>query len=316
MGSFTLADKLAPPTVLGLEAWVECASTGLRAERVSFAAKGSDLPRLDGVIFLDKRGRVRQPPLMPYLPFTFTPTPTDRTARIYRQWISVAALLAKDITRRGIVKFIALPPSILDARPFQWAGLNVEIRYTFASALPVDKSQFDSSVRKNIRRAADAGYFVERTHEWDAVMACLRDTESAKGFSHGLDASSLASSSRHMGDETFRGYVVRNSAGAVASGGVRLHLPGGTAIDWVQGTLRGYLSDGVNQLMYAHVLDDLTAHGASGFDFGGANIAAVAAAKATWGMPLVPYLRVSGYDLRHAYRTARSIKRWTFHRSH
>ena len=298
--------------VLGSDSWLEwvASTTGLKPERVSIGADGSPAPRIDLIWFVDKRGRVQQPSLMPYLPMAYRSTQTDRNERLYRQWTLVAGLLAQEIAHRGLVKYISLPPGIIDGRPFLWAGFNVETRYTFLTPLPINYSQIDSSVRKRIRQASESGYVVERTDDWNAITECVRSTEARQDFSTHLRSSDLASASEVLGADLFRGYVVRDASGFAASGGIRLHSPGHVAIDWLQGTMRDRLRDGVNQLMYSGVFEDLALHGARAFDYTGANIAPVAAAKATWGVPLVPYLRIGAYDLRHAYRTARSVRRW------
>ena len=306
------AHLLAPPSVLGSDGWVawQAEKSGLTPERVEYTARGNDLPRLEGTIYVDKKGRLRQPRFGPYLPLSYTTTPVDRTEKLYRQWISVAEPFAQEIVKRGVVGYIALPPGMLDARPFQWAGLDVKLHYTFASPLPIDPAQYKLEVRKRTRKAIKAGYVAERSTDWDEIMACLVDTEAAHHFTHKLDAQALSRVHTLMGDESFRGYVVRDQDGVAVSGGVRLHQTGSTAIDWLQGTRRSHLSGGVAKLMYSHVLDDLAAAGASDFDYGGANINSVAAAKAAWGIPLVPYLNVGGFDARNAYHTAKSTKKW------
>jgi hypothetical protein len=312
------AHELSPPAVLGSEGWVRWVSeiSGLTSEFVSYSSPGKDIPRLEGTVFFDAKGRFRQPKFGPYLALSYTPGAAAQTERRYRQWVSVAELFASDIVERGLAGSIALPPGMLDARPFQWAGLNVQLRYTFAAPLPVNSEQFQPDIRRRVRRATEAGYVAERSTDWAGIMDCLLDTEEAQDFKHDLTVESLRSAHRSMGDESFRGYVVRDPDGTAVSGGVRLHEPGTTAINWLQGTRRSHLSEGVTQLMYSFVLDDLAAAGASDFDYVGANIKSVAAAKAGWGLPLVPYLLVGSFDTRNAYGVARSTKRWATRARH
>lgn len=308
--------SIPPMTVLGSDGWVQWITerTGWRAERVQYSAEQNGLPSLEGVLYLDSRGRLRHPPLCPYLPFNFTTTDTDRSARLYPQWTTVASQFAAEMVRRGIVGHVALPPGILDARPFQWAGLHVQVRYTFTTALPLNVANADKSVRNRMRRAISLGYEVERTDDWEALVGCLKGTEGAKGFSHNLDADALSRAATLMGEDSFRCYVVRNSDGLAVSGAVRLWQPGGSAIAWTNGSLRHHLPNGVAQLLAGHTIEDLATAGATSFDYGGANIETVAAAKSAWGMALTPYLLVSGYDFRHLYRSARSARIWALRR--
>jgi len=289
--------------------WVET-TWGLRPLRVTYSQPGRLLPRLEGVLYLDKRGAVRNPPLNPYMPFTFYPTNTRKVDKLTGQWLTVSSLLAEDLATRGLIGSISLPPGMIDGRSLQWKGFNVGIRYTFSVLLPVDSSSADSAVRKRIRKAVEAGYVAERSDDWRAIMICLEQTESAKSFTHRIDVKSLVRASELMGEDSFRGYVVRDSKGTAVSGGVRLHAPDSVAIDWVQGAVRERLPYGVNQLIYAYVLEDLASAGAASFDYGGANIPSVAAAKASWGFPLAPYLTITATDLRFLVRSVQSSTKW------
>ena len=89
---------------------------------------------------------------------------------------------------------------------------------------------------------------------------------------------------------------MRDPGGRVVSGGVKLHTPTGVALDLVQGAIRDKLRYGANQLIYAYVLEDLAAPGAVALDYVGGNITAVAAAKAAWGLRLVPYLSIGSKE--------------------
>jgi len=199
---------------------------------------------------------------------------------------------------------LLLPPGITDGRPFAWAGMRVGVSYTYAIPLPMDPKAVSSSVRQKIRKAQSGKYSVSRSDDWAGILECLTATEGAKGFSHRIQARDLALGVDLMGEERFRGYLVRDHKGRPVSGGVRLHTPGHHAIDLVQGTQRAVLPDGANQLMYDFVLRDLTDEGATGFDLCGADIPAVAKAKSAWGMPLVPQLSIDGSSVSADIRRA------------
>lgn len=312
--STTTSGISSQPDPLAADSWLQWNEDvwGLRAERVHYVPAGKDRPSLDGVLYLDRQGRVRLPPLNPYLPFAMNSTNTTRVERLSSQWLAVASLFAQNLSQRKTAGPIALPPGFIDARPFQWAGLRVELRYTFIASMPTDLSLTDNSVRKNMRKARDSGYTVGQSNDWSSIMACLKATELRRSFSHGVDELALEHAHELVGENSLHAHLVRNRHGEAASGGVRLLTPGGMAIDWIQGTKEEDLSSGANQMMYDYVLGDLASARVESFNYGGANIARVARAKAAWGFPLVPYLMVSTPGLRN---TAINLKRYAKQRS-
>lgn len=290
-------------------AWNE-ATWGLRAHRVRYTDGDKELPVLEGVLYLDKRGRVRMPPITPYLPFVFTPTAASRRDRVYRQWLTVGGQLADELARRGIAGRVALSPNIFDARPFQWAGMNVEPRYTFGGVLPHPASAMNGDVRSKIRKAERAGYTAERSKDWEAIAECVGDTAREKALKHTLGAAELAGAADALGAETLRGYLVRGPSGEPASAGVSLHHPGETAIALVMGTRREHLRHGAAQMIHRLTIDDLTEAGARHFEYAGGSVEAVAASKADSGMPLLPFLVLSAPDTTSLGRSVRAMWRW------
>jgi hypothetical protein len=297
---------------LSQEAWLQwnAMTWGLKPERVRYTAKGKDLPALEGVLYTNRRGHVQMPPLNAYLPFQVLNTNTTRPARLNNQWLSIAEQFAADLHTRGITGTIALPPGMMDARPFQWKGFNAAIRYTFTTALPIDSTTIENSVRKRITKAQNEGYTASRTTAWDDILLCLRATEKRKAFQHRLDGAALAEASRMLGESSFRGYVVRDQEGRPVSGGARIFAAGGAAIDWVQGGDSIALRSGVNQLIYSFMLDDLTEAGAMTFNYGGANLERVARAKTEWGFDLTPFLVLNTPGLRHLTKNALATGHW------
>jgi hypothetical protein len=164
-------------------------------------------------------------------------------------------------------------------------------------------------VRKNISKAHRAELKFESTAKPSDLVDCLDATGGRQGFSYQLDKRSLTELFDLIEPANIRGHIVRDQRGAVVSAGVRLLTPAGVSLDWVQGTQSEALRDGAVQMMYGGVLEDLAATGASEFDFGGANIPNVAAAKATWGMNLTPFLTIRQYDTRHLLETASGLAR-------
>lgn len=299
-------------------AWNE-AVWGIRAEEVCIAGERAGAGLISGAVFKNRRGRVVNPPLNPHLPLGYA-IPNAKARREdsqSRMWVEVADQLSDSLTTAGIANSIALPPGLLDARPFTWKGLRAGLSYTYLVELPRDATRANTSVGQKIRKAMARGYYAERSDDWQAIWSCLTETEASKGFSHRLALADLRLGADIMGVDSFRGYVVRDATGQAVSGGVRLHSPGHRALDWVQGTLRPALADGVNQLMYDFVMSDLSEAGAIGFDLAGANIREVALAKSSWGYPLVPYvtLEPAGLlpevrrSLARSARTRRAVHR-------
>jgi hypothetical protein len=268
-----------------------------------------------GALYQDRRGRIITPPLNPHLPIAFisSAAQTQRLDTRSRVWLELGGRLAEILSDRGLGADVILPPEATDARPFTWRGLRAQFSYTYLGTLPRDLSLANPSVAQKIRKASSRGYVAERSDDWVAILSCLTETEVSKGFSHRLTLSGLRLGARLMGPECFRGYVVRDTAGRVVSGGVRLHSPGHRALDWVQGTLRHALKDGVNQLMYDFVMRDLEVAGAAGFDFAGANIEPVAAAKSSWGYPLIPQIKLDspgvGREVRNSLIRMPTVRR-------
>lgn len=280
---------------------------GLKAERVSYSPEGKDLPRLEGVLYLDHRGRVYLPPRNPYLPFSLATSGTIKPDRVYRQYTETMALFAADLARRGLGGPIALPPGLTDARPFQWCGFTVSPRYTFLQPFPLERTFWTDSVEKNIKKAQKLGYSVKRSEDWRLICYCLRATEQAKSFSHHTNENELARCYELLGAEHMVGYLAFDASGEPVSGGIRLVMQGGTELDWSQGAVRSHLNSGINQLLYSFVLEDAVAMGAIRFDWGGANAPPVALAKSAWGAPLVPYMQIEQPRIGSFVRSAAAL---------
>jgi Acetyltransferase (GNAT) domain len=256
------------------------------------------LPAVAAVFYLDRRGRLRMPPLNPYLPLAFHPTAAQSVYRLDRQWLTVSNLLVQEMRRRGLANTLLLPPEILDVRPWQWAGFNLGVAYTFTMDLPHEEELCDAGVRKSIAKAARNGFLCERTRELRPVLDCLQETETRQGFRHRLDLADLELGRELLGAEHFRSYLCRAPNGEPASGSIVLSCPGGRAIAWVTGNKTLHRNSGATQLLMRYLLDDLYASGAVSFDFVGADIPHVSAAKASWGGRLIPYYSLRPYGLR------------------
>lgn len=298
-------DLMKTRSALFLDGWLKFNEEkwGYMPERVLYQIPGKDLPKLEGVFYLNRKGHVVMPPRNPYLPLQFTPTPTEQPYRLYTQWFEVSKLLAEDLGKRGFEGSISFPPGFFDARAFQWLGMDVRIRYTFITSLPIYEKLLDASVKKNINKALRADYSTSHSENWEAIDYCLKKTEEVKDFSHLVSSKELEYACNILGKESFRGYLCKSEKGEPVSGQIKLFLAEGVSIDWSAGTDRNHIKNGVNQLLYKDSFEDMAGNGGKIFDLCGANIESVANAKATWGFPLVPYITISNDTMpRKIYR--------------
>jgi hypothetical protein len=283
---------------------------GLRAHPVSYSINRSGARGLEGWLYLDSDGKVRMPPHNPYLALHFAGTDTNRNSRRYRQWMAVSKLLADDLLLRGVRGSIALPPGLLDARALKWNGFLIGVRYTTIIALPLDISSIDKTIMNDVRKARAMGYSVREEMDWDAIHHCLRQSELRKGFSLKLDRIGLKRCQDLMGDRCVRAFVARDRRASPACAIVTLFKPGATALGWASGTHSDHLRNGVMQLTRLATIEILQRDGASSFDLCGSNIETVAAAKANWGGPLVPYITAEAPGLRAVGRSVRDMVKW------
>lgn len=283
---------------------------GLRAHPVAYPIKGSSTRGLKGWLYLDGDGRVRMPPCNPYLPLHFSGTDTNRNSRRYRQWMTVAKMLADDLLSRGMRGAILLPPGFLDARALKWSGFSIGVRYTTIISLPLDVAAIDKTIMNDVRKSRAMGYSVREETDWHAIHHCLRQSELRKGFSLKVDRTGLQKCQDLVGERLVRAFVARDRQASPVCAIVTLFAPGAIALGWASGTHTDHLRHGVMQLTRLTAIEILQRDGASGFDLCGSNIEAVAAAKANWGGPLIPYITAEQPGARAVARSVRDMVKW------
>lgn len=289
-------------TPLTLDGWLEFNryKWNVTPLRTRLSLEGKEVPSIEAVLYLDKKGRIVRPPLNPYLPVSFYSTPTQKSTKLYRQWIELSELLVQEFKRRGVKGAIPFPPEMIDIRQWQWHGFLGEVRYTFYLKLPHTIEVVDSSVQNKINKAIREGFTCEIATKanYEDVIACLVETEMRQRFNYMLNKNDLVMAIRLLSYENFRIYVCKSNSGEIACTRIVLSAPGLRAIDLVAGTKTRFLKSGCTQLLIWHVLNDLAQYGATGFDFVGANLPTVSAAKADWGGILTPYYMVHPINLR------------------
>ena len=256
-------------------------ASGLTVERVSIEPSGPDGPKLEGMLFLDGRGRIAQPETLPYVPLKLRFTPTDKRYRLYRQYARLTTELARRFAERGLSTEVRLPPNFFDARAWTWSGFDALARYTMLISLPWSLDEACPSVRRRVRKAEREGFVSEEVSDFDAVASCLEAAQRHYGVSYALGSREL----REIRDQAvgLLGYVSFSPSREPASARVVLVGQEGLALVWLSGTVRQYASSGCSQHLTAFMLDDLRRRGVHLVDLGGANVQSVAASKANLG---------------------------------
>lgn len=302
---------------LMLDGWLEFnrVKWSLKPLKLRLSEKDSDLPAIEAVVYLDKKGRITQPPLNPYLPLCFFPSPTEKVARLYRQWLNVSGILADVFKNRRVRSAVILPPEAKDVRQWQWRGFLAEVRYTFCLDFPFNEDNIDYQVQKQIKKAENTGYLCEHVDEnknnLEEVVHCLADTETRQNFSYGVIVSDLRLALQLLGEEHFRIYICRTPSGEVASVRIILARANSCAIDWIAGTRRRFLMSGATQQLIYFALKDLENNKVSSLDYCGANLPSVSMAKANWGGRLLPYYSISAPNIRSLFRFGCLIRKYS-----
>ena len=155
---------------LSLSGWIKWNEQkwNVTAEHVVYQKNGKEYPKLEGIIYRNKQGKIVMPLRNPYLPFEFADA-TDKNTRLYTDYQDVMGLFINDLNKYGISNKIILPPGFIDARPFQWAGFPVELRYTFVQSMSMFY-EHAKHIHKNINKAISNGYIVETSTDWEAIV--------------------------------------------------------------------------------------------------------------------------------------------------
>lgn len=302
-------DAATPPSALSLPGVLEFNATrwGLRHEILDVATSGGS--SASAIVYMDRRGRLVQPPLTPYTAIEFRVPEGCGARRRASLWVELAGALAERMRAHGIHGLLPLSPDVADARPWQWRGFEAQLRYTFIMPFPYSEDDRSRDVRRRIRQAQDLGTTcrLETEPEPETILACLRSTERRQGFHDGLSVSDLTTARQLIGEQHLRMYTCSLPDGEVVSARIVLHRPGSPALGWLAGTRERGLSTGASQLLMHHVLMDLESQKASGIDFCGANLESVASEKKGWGATLVDYPTLTTFGFRSV---AIAAKRW------
>jgi hypothetical protein len=278
------------------QAWLDfnAEQWGITPLPVAYSIEGESAT-LDGVLYLDRRGRVTYPRVNPYLPFTLH---SQNPRHAAKDWLALAPQLARELQTRRTAQRIILPAQYLDARPFQWAGQRCGLYYTYYFRFPFTLAQAASDIRRRVKKAQGLGYACKIGGPPADALACIAESEKRKGFGYKVPLPALEKLLSRLGPEVLRIYVTYGPDGRTAASFVALVQPGGIAYAFLTGSASDVLPTGATQLNIWCMLEDLQAQGCTSFDYVGANTPSLAAAKAQWGCELVPHLTVEQISAR------------------
>lgn len=287
-------------TAIESPGWVEfhARRSGLRPYRYTGDEAGAHVRAL---LYLDRRGRVCLPDLVPYVAVAFE-TARQRSSGRTAEWLRLTRPLAEEIRRRTVPRRVFLSAAVEDVRPWQWAGLLVDVDYAYAIDLPFNPALMDRGQRTNCAKATRLGMRVERIDHPGPVIACLAESAARIGYRVRIDEADLRTARGLLGVDGLRMYACFDPQGVPASACVVVHAPGSQAFGWLTGTRSERLADGVNHLLWRTVIDDIESAGATGLDFGGPNSPTISAFKSRWGARLMPIHSIRSYSFRAAAR--------------
>lgn len=296
-------DAPAPDiTPLELPAWLDFVAdrSGLQVEHVALTPN-ADFGR--AVLFLDRRGRIRQPALMPYLPVFFHPSRAKAYARTI-QWHRAATILIDRMRSAGVANHLWLPPEIEDVRPWSWLGFRVDVAYGYILDLPWSPASATRSFACAIARAEEQGVRVERSTDGQAITTCLGATQGRKNFATGVTASDLNGLIAVMGDN-LRAFVATSAEGDPLAAEIQLDVPGQRGqcpYGWMAGMTKAGMALGAQALCRSEAAAHTAAAGATGIELRGGNSLRLSQHTGHTGGRLVPNYGVRPYSVRTAAR--------------
>lgn len=267
---------------------------GIRIQSFEFRSGEGRDATLRGALFLNRFDQIWVPPLNPHVPFELVVSGMSPNHRqVTEKWLKLSSEFVKLLKTHRLANYVSLPAGYFDARPFDWSGTETRTKYTYVIDFQKNIEAHSKSVGRKIGRAKSLGYHVTKSSDWRSIFSCLRFAEERKGFTHRLTLQALHLGAEILGTDCFRGYLALDGQGSSVGSAITIHSPGKLAIGLTRSVSTSALKDGVNQLMLDFCMADLKSAGAIGYDLAGANIRAVAMAKAEWGYPLCPYIQIS-----------------------
>jgi hypothetical protein len=260
-----------------------------------------------GLAGVERDGALRTPDLLPHSGLLFRRPTSDRPAHIESERSAATEAAANHLAGAFARVHVTHPPTLLDVRPFQWAGWQVHPRFTYTIDLPEDRQivwdRFERRTRTAIRKAGKEGCRVEATEDVDELRRLYGMVygDESRAPVGGAYLQSLAQEALAGG--MAEGWRCLTAGGQTASVVLFVHGADGTLYAWVAGADPAHRDTGATSLLYWTVLESSAA---TSFDFVGANLPAVAFFKRGFGGDLRPY-----YATRHERsRLRRLLTAW------
>lgn len=254
-----------------------------------------------------------------------SPKPRKRE-RLNRQFTE--GVIERVSTNRPLTLFrTECRPEHTDPRPFNWAGLAVETKFTYRLDI-VDRTTedvlkgFSSSLRREINSGLDSDITVEiegvegARHIFDQLER--RYTEQGRKFPVSWP---FVRDVVETLDERCRVFVARDPEGAYLSGIIALYSDD-TAYLWQGGARQTYRDVSTNSLVHWRIIEDLIENPAresvERYDFFGADLKRLSGYKSKFGGRLVPHYaaETAGAEMklaRTAYKIAAKQSLWGIH---
>ncbi len=242
-------------------------------------------------VFEKRRAFLRAAALPPLVPVVspLLATPPDEH-EVHARRSPLDALLARLAGHYHQASFL-LHPSLVDHRPFLWAGWQVVPRYTYDIDLSGTHDllrDWSPAARRTARRGADAYRLEEGEPYVDVAVALMEEAYARRGASLGADGQVCRALARAFVE---RG-LARVVAAVPAGGGppeaaIVVAHDGRTAHYWIAGSQPGPAMT----VLLGGLLPRLRADGLTRFDLVGANTPSIAEFKRRFGPRLQPYAR-------------------------
>lgn len=253
-------------------------------------AVGDDGPDAVAVGYEKRVGPVQALALPPLTPVSAplvvgTPTAID----VHRRQTALDALL-QGISRRYAQATFRLPVGWSDARPFTWAGWEVETRYTYL-ADPAAPTDTWSRGPQGLVRSKGSDFQIAEGSEWIGDAARFQAAAyERKRVPFGVTRESMAALAVALADAGLaRAFAAIDAAsGTPAAAAVFAVDPKRQKAQyWIAGSQPGPAMT----LLFAGAFERLAAAGVTNVDLGGANVPGVAHFKSQFGARLVPQLQ-------------------------
>ncbi len=199
-------------------------------------------------------------------------------------------------SRRTLFRMVG-GPGYADPRPYTWADLDVQPRFTYVLSVRQDLDdllgQFSRDLRSDIRNAEDLDLTisVEGTDAAERIARDVAERYREQGQTPPFTIEYVRDLVESLGDRA-RNYVARDPDDEYL-GGLIILYSNDRANFWQGGVSRNYDGLSVNSLLHWRVIKDIAAgipiESVDGYDLVGANTERLCTYKAKFGADLVPY---------------------------